>query len=137
MSSIGIYYTFLSIFILRVAFSALPYDSELIHWWVFYMGQTATFQWAFWRLNILLVELFLLLIIISASLEANGKQKLTNARNAKIVLWIQVWYLVEYCTHYTSVWITWEQLGLIGNGRSGLSSHIVTMLVFAYFGKDD
>jgi len=101
------------------------------------MGQTATFQFAFWRLTVLLVELFLISIILSAAIEPNEKNRQHNFRMAKIALAIQMWYIFEYCTHYTSVWITWEQLGLTGNGRSGLSSHIVTMVVFAYLGWSD
>ena len=137
MSPKGIYYSFLAIFNLRVAFSALPWDTQLIHWWKLYMGQTATFQFAFWRFTILLVELFLILIIMSAAVETNEKKKQQNFRMAKIILFIQCWYILEYCTHYASVWIIWEQLGITGNGRSGLSSHIVTMLTFGYLGWHD
>ena len=135
MSPRGIYITFLAIFILRVAFSALPYDSNLIHWYPLYIGQTTTFQFAFWRLELFLVELGLIYIILSASVEPNEKARLQNYRMAKIILFIQFWYILEYCLHYTSVWITWEQLGMVGNKHSGLSSHIITSLVFAYFGK--
>lgn len=135
MSSKGIYYTFLAICILRVAFSALPYDSELIHWYVINVGQTSTFQWAFWRLNIFFVELFLIMIIMSASVIQDEKQRQQIYRMAKIILFIQVWYIFEYCVHYTSVWVTWEQLGMSGNKHSGLSSHMVTSIVFYYFGK--
>ena len=137
MSSKGIYYTLLAIFIMRVAFSALPYDSELIHWYRLNIGQTATFQFAFWRFTLLLVELFLILTILSASVEPNEKARQQNYRMAKIILWIQGWYILEYCLHYTSVWITWEQLGMDGNGRSGLSSHVITMAIFGYLGWYD
>jgi len=136
MNARAIYYTFLAIFILRVAFSALPYDSDLIHWWVLYIGQTSTFQWAFWRFNILLVELFLITIIVSAALTTNEKDRFSIARMAKIMFVIQLWYIFEYCVHYTSVWVTWEQLGLSGNGRSGISSHVVTCCIFAWLGDD-
>jgi len=135
MSSKAIYYTFLAIFILRVAFSALPYDSELIHWYILNVGQTSTFQFAFWRLEIFLVELCLVLIILSASVESNEKARHQNYRMAKIILFIQGWYIIEYCLHYTSVWVTWEQLGLAGNERSGLSSHVVAAFIFGYLGK--
>ena len=133
----GLYFTFLSIFILRVAFSALPYDSELIYWFKLYPDQGTTFQWAFWRLTILMVELFLIFSIMNASIENDQKMRLYNFRIAKILLFIQCWYIFEYCLHYTSVWITWEQLGFKGNGRSGLSSHVVTMIIFGYFGWSD
>lgn len=133
MNSKGIYYTLLAIFILRVAFSALYADTELISWYVLNLGQSATFQFAFWRFTVLLVELFLILIILSATVEPNEKARQQNYRMAKIILWIQGWYILEYCLHYTSVWVTWEQLGFIGNGKSGLSSHIITMSVFGIF----
>lgn len=135
MSSKGIYCSLLAIFILRVAFSALPYDTELISWYVLNLGQSATFQFAFWRFTVLLVELFLILIILSATVEPNEKARQQNYRMAKIILWIQGWYILEYCLHYTSVWITWEQLGMVGNKRSGLSSHIITSIVFGVLGK--
>lgn len=134
MKAKGIYYVFLAIFVMRAAFSALPYDSELIHWWVFNMGQTSTFQFAFWRLNLFLVETFLIAIIISTGMEQNAKERFKTVQMAWLILFIQGWYILEYCTHYTSVWVTWENLGLPGNGRSGLSSHMLTSIIFGYWG---
>lgn len=134
MNSRGIYCIFLAIFIMRVAFSALPYDSENISWYPLNLGQTATLQFAFWRLELFLVELALIFIILSASVEPNEKSRHQNYRMAKIILWIQGWYILEYCLHYTSVWITWEQLGMAGNKRSGLSSHIITSIIFGVRG---
>jgi len=135
MRPLGIYYTFLSIFILRVAFAALPYDTELIHWYALNIGQTATFQFAFWRLSVLLIELFLLMIIMSASVESNEKDRVQNFKMATVIIFIQCWYIIEYCLHYTSVWVTWEQIGMQGNGRSGLSSHIITASIFWWKAK--
>lgn len=135
MSPRGIYITFLAIFIFRVAFSALPYDSQNISWYVLNIGQTATAQFAFWRLELFFVELGLIYIILSAAIQPNEKERYKIYRMAKIILFIQFWYILEYCLHYTSVWITWEQFGISGNKRSGLSSHVLTAIVFGYFGN--
>lgn len=132
----GLYFLILSTFILRAAFTALPYDTQNINWWLFSSQETTT-QWAFWRLMILLVELVLIIAIREIAFETDPAKKYHAYTMAKTLLWIQGWYIVEYCIHYTSVWITWEQLKLIGNGRAGLSSHIVTMSIFAYYGWPD
>lgn len=131
----GIYFILLSIFILRVAFSALPYDTGLVHWYIL-SEQATTAQWAFWRLMTLLVEASLIFAMIGISFETGAHERAQCYKMAKLLLWIQGWYILEYCIHYTSVWVTWEQLGFIGNARSGLSSHIVTMSIFAYWGHD-
>lgn len=131
----GIYFLLLSIFILRVAFAALPYDTGLVHWYLL-SEQATTAQWAFWRLMILLIEMIFLVAILGVTLETGARERAHCYKMAKTLLWIQGWYILEYCLHYTSVWITWENLGFTGNGRSGLSSHIVTMAIFAYWCYD-
>lgn len=133
MDSKGVYFTFLAIFVLRAAFAALPYDSPPVGWYIL-SDQETTFQFAFWRMNLLLVELFLLMVITAVTMQGEA-DRLRTLRMARAMVAIQGWYILEYCTHYTSVWITWEQLGLQGDGRSGLSSHIATMLAFSYFGR--
>ena len=131
----GIYFLLLLTFILRSAFAALPYDSNLIHWYIL-SDQTASAQFAFWRLMTLLVEGSFIVALIGITLETEDHERMHCYKMAKLLLWIQGWYILEYCLHYTSVWITWEQLGFIGNGQSGLSSHILTMSIFAYWGHD-
>lgn len=132
----GLYFLILSTFILRAAFTALPYDTQEIHWFIF-SNQATTAQWAFWRLMLLLVELALIIAIKGIAFETDASKKYHTFKMAKILLWIQGWYILEYCLHYTSVWVTWEQLGFVGNERSGLSSHIITMSIFAYYGWPD
>lgn len=129
----GLYFLLLSTFILRVAFSALPYDTGLVNWYLL-SDQAATAQFAFWRLMTLLVDGCFILAIMGTAFETDAANKYQCFKMARILLWIQGWYILEYCLHYTSVWITWEQLGLKGNGHSGISSHIVTMAIFAYYG---
>lgn len=131
----GLYVLILSTFILRAAFTALSYDTDNKDWWIFFDGQETTAQWAFWRLMILLVEGVLIIAIKGIAYETDPAKKYHCYQMAKLLLWIQGWYIFEYCTHYTSVWITWEQLGYVGNGRAGLSSHILTMLIFAICGR--
>jgi len=132
----GLYFLILSTFILRAAFTALPYDTDEIHWWkLLHPEQATTAQWAFWRLMLLLVELVLIVAIKGIAYETDPAKKYHCYEMAKYLLWIQGWYILEYCIHYTSVWVTWEQLGYIGNKRSGLSSHIITMLIFGVYGR--
>jgi len=130
-----IYFLLLSIFIFRVAWAALPYDTESIDWY-WLSDEKTTAQFAFWRLMLFLVEGVLMLCIMGVAYETNPVKKYHAYQMARTLLLIQGWYILEYCIHYTSVWVTWEQLGFIGNGRSGLSSHIITMSIFAYFGHD-
>ena len=128
-----LYFLLLSTFIFRVAFAAFPYDTELVNWYMF-SDQTATAQFAFWRLMTLLVDGAFIISMLRITLETTTEARAHCYKMATILFWIQTWYIFEYCTHYTSVWITWEDMQLHGNGKSGLSSHIVTMSIFAYFG---
>ena len=132
----GLYFLFLSIFILRVAFAALPYDTDLINWYLL-SEQRTTAQFAFWRLMTLMIEMTFIVGIMGVTFETESHKRAHCYQMGIVLLWIQLWYILEYCLHYTSVWITWEQLGFSGNGRSGLSSHIVTMCIFAYLGWSD
>ena len=143
-----LYFLILSIFIIRVAFAAFPYDSELIHWYKLYPQQVATFQWWFWRLMVLLVEAVFIYGMRGIAYETDPAKKYHCFNMTTWLLYIQGWYFLEYLFHYTSVWITWEQINkgleqlnlafrFHGDKRSGLSSHIVTMAIFAYFGWSD
>jgi hypothetical protein len=144
----GLYYFILCVFIVRVTFAAFPYDSDYIHWYKFYPDQVATFQWWFWRLMVFLVEAVFIYGMRGIAYETDPAKKYQCVKMTTLLLGIQSWYVLEYLFHYTSVWITWEQinkgLGQLdlsfrfdGDKKSGLSSHILTMAIFAYFGWSD
>lgn len=124
-----LYFLFLTIFILYVVFAAIPSDAIYIDWYPLY-SQKVTIQYYVW---LLVLRLVMFLIFFAWYHES----KLENRKMLKVMAMIHAWYVLEYILHYTSVWVTWKQLGLGGNDFDGISSHIFTMSVFAYYGWDD
>jgi len=129
---------FLSIFIFRVAFTLFPSGTELIHWYKLFPEQATTFQWHFWRISIFFIDLLLLIAITITVHQTESAKRHHIYKMVKVLLWIQGWYILEYLTHYTSVWISYNDLMRWGinlgydDKYSGLSSHVITMTIFAY-----
>lgn len=132
-----LYYTFLSIFLFRAVWWFFPTNGTPSSWYPLF-HQEVTTQWWFWRLLILCIEL----VLFFAILEIIRNPSERNKKMVKILIGIQCWYIFEYLFHYTSVWISYHDLltwGInfgVDDRYSGFSSHIITMLVFAYKSHD-
>lgn len=121
----NLYFLFCGIFILYVAFAG--FDAGANEYWnpyPLFPEMRVTVQYYFW---LLFLRLAMFLIFLAWYYESAPE----NRKMLKILAIIHCWYLIEYVLHYTSVWIKWE------GTQSGLSSHIVTMLCFAYFARGD
>jgi len=121
-----IYYLFLGIFILYVAFSAFEGgEDNYVNWYPMNQEMKVTIQYYFWML---FMRVAMFLIFLSWYFESREE----NRKMLKVLAIIHLWYLAEYILHYTSVWV----VVLPYAKYSGLSSHILTMSAFAYFGRD-
>lgn len=121
----SLYFLFLGIFILYVAFAAFDEGANVyVNWYPLNPGMAVTVQYYFWMA---FLRLAMMMMIWAWHFECQTGIK----KMIKVLAIIHTWYFVEYLLHYTSVWIKWE------GTESGLSSHILTMLCFAYFARGD
>jgi hypothetical protein len=128
-----LYYTFLSIFIFRAVWQFFPTKGDPSSWFLLF-HQELTTQWWFWRLLVLAIEMTLFFCMLE--IIRNPSER--NVKMIQTLILIQLWYIVEYLFHYTSVWISYHDLLTWGfklgpdDRYSGFSSHIVTMIIFAW-----
>jgi len=128
-----LYYTFLSIFLFRAVWWFFPTKGDASRWFPLFDIELTT-QWWFWRLMVLVIELTLFFCMIE--IIRNPSER--NIKMVQTLIAIQGWYIVEYLLHYTSVWISYYDLLTWGinlgydDKYSGFSSHIVTMIIFAW-----
>lgn len=117
----GLYFLFLSIFLLYIAFAGFDGGEDIyVNWYPLNPNQSVTIQYYFW---LLFLRAAMFLIFLAWYYESSE----TNKKMLKVLMLIHAWYLVEYVLHYTSVWV-------LTSRYSGYSSHILTMLVFAVYG---
>jgi len=130
---VRLYYTFLSIFLFRAVWWFFPTNGTPSSWYPLF-HQEVTTQWWFWRLLVLSIELILFLAMIE--IIKNPTER--NNKMVKTLIFIQAWYIFEYLIHYTSVWVSYHDILVLGinlgydDRYSGFSSHIVTTIIFAY-----
>ncbi len=118
-----IYFLFLVIFILYIVFAVFDgWEDVYVNWYPLKRDQSVTVQYYFWML---FMRAAMFLIFRAWYFESKEE----NKRMLRILMFIHLWYFVEYILHYTSVWYVWP-----GSKYSGLSSHIITMLIFAVYG---